>query len=160
MKSISGDLKGILLTGLLLVPFFTNAESGTSEDMANRCKLAISEVSKAGDLFSSFMDPWLKQDLDKLEIDRGEFSKARAKSFNKQYAQMRSHFANQSSFGLNDPIIRSNDVSLRLQFIVDAFQLFATDGDKPTLKASWSIQQKAMKEDIAVIKNTCSKKEL
>ncbi|WP_413480958.1 hypothetical protein [Serratia proteamaculans] len=147
----------LLICLLFCLPLVSYGNNKSDNDMSKRCALALSEVNEVGGLVDSFLAPWLKTDLSTEGIDLQDFVKARTKNFNKQYEQIKSLYEQDVSSNYNDPMSKSNDLTVRSLFTVNAFQKYAADGDKAALKASWAVQHKAMKEDIAALRKLCSK---
>lgn len=156
MKNTFGDWKGVLFAGVIFAPFATHAQAGQDMNIKTQCKMAKAEVDEVGALFGSFMEPWLKGKQSELKIDRNEFTQSRVKNFNKQYAAIRSKYSERGRGGLANPRNLAGDISLRFQFIVNAFQMYAVDGDKTTLKSSWKLQHKEITDDFEVIKKLCA----
>ncbi|HBX8313307.1 TPA: hypothetical protein MIH81_00255 [Klebsiella pneumoniae] len=155
MKNTIGKLKGLAFAGFLFVPCITHAKTAAIP-LNQQCKLAMSELNESGKLFGSFMEPWLKSIPSGTQIDRKEFIQARVKNFNKQYAEIRARYLGLGGYGIENPLSKSNDVSLRLQFVVDAFQKYSADGDKEALRTTWAIQRNAMKESTDSLKKQCA----
>jgi hypothetical protein len=147
-----------LLTILLLsLPLVSYGNNKPSADLSKRCALALSEVNEVGELADSFLDPWLKKGLLTEGINFQDFVKDRASNFNKQYAQIKNLYQQDVSSNYDDPVSKSNDLTVRSLFTVNAFQKYAADGDKAALKSSWAVQHKAMKEDLADLRKLCAK---
>ncbi|HEP0386743.1 hypothetical protein [Serratia marcescens] len=147
-----------LLTILLLsLPLVSYGNNKHGSDLSKRCALALSEVNEVGELTNSFLDPWLKKGLLTEGINFQDFAKDRVSNFNKQYAQIKNLYQQDVSSNYDDPVSKSNDLTVRSLFTVNAFQKYAADGDKAALKSSWAVQHKAMKEDLADLRKLCAK---
>ncbi|WP_261128329.1 hypothetical protein [Serratia entomophila] len=147
-----------LLTMLLLaLPLVSYGNNKHGADLSKRCALALSEVNEVGELTDSFLDPWLKKGLLTEGINFQDFAKDRVSNFNKQYAQIKNLYQQDVSSNHDDPVSKSNDLTVRSLFTVNAFQKYAADGDKAALKSSWAVQHKAMKEDLADLRKLCAK---
>ncbi|WP_334644900.1 hypothetical protein [Klebsiella aerogenes] len=157
MKNTFGKTYGWLLTILFVVPCLAQAQTNAIP-LKQQCKMAMKEAKESGDLLNSFLEPWLKIFSSDSQMDSKSFEQARRKNFNKQYDEIRLRYFDLGGYGLEKPLNISNDLTLRTQFVVDAFQEYASNGDKEALKASWRIQNKAMREDIDLLKKLCQYK--
>ncbi|MEL5520176.1 hypothetical protein ACUNHR_24730 [Serratia sp. IR-2025] len=167
MKNTSGDLKGksmkrTIFACLLMIPCASQAKSVYEKPITEQCKLAISESNEAAELLNSFLTRWLSGDSDILDINSAEFDQYKKSHFDTSYKAIEGRFKVTDTATLEQlntsPILRSNDITLRTRFIVNAFQQLVRDKDKDKFRNSYKPLKAAIIENEAFIKKTCSNK--
>ncbi|CAI1121111.1 Uncharacterised protein [Serratia liquefaciens] len=155
-------MKRNIFACLLLIPGISHATSVYEKPISEQCKLAITESNEAGELLNSFLTRWLSGDADVLDINGKEFDQYKNSHFEPSYKAIEERFKVTDTATLEQlntsPILRSNDITLRTKFIVNAFQQLVRDKNKDEFRNAYKPLRAAILENEAFIKKTCSNK--
>ena len=150
----------ILACLLLSVSFSSQAVSVLEKPLSAQCNLAIAESNASSEALSSLLNRWLNDDTDILSINSSEFDRYKKSHFDPQYKAIVNKYKVTDTATLEQlntsPILRSNDITLRVRLIVNAFQRLTKNKDKDDFRNSYKPLKSAILDNESFIKKACS----